>query len=83
VDIAYKALTVQCAWHPKYFGESLVMREGSAPTPISHGICPKCLKIALCSNCTGDYENPDATSYPSAEDLDAVAEEQRIREETK
>jgi hypothetical protein len=36
-------MRVECAWHPKSFGTTLVMREGSEPT--SHGICDECRKL--------------------------------------
>lgn len=30
-----------CAWHPKYFGKPLTMREGPEEKT-THGICPAC-----------------------------------------
>lgn len=36
-------LELICAWHVKYFGFRLVMREGAQPA--SHGICAGCRKI--------------------------------------
>lgn len=81
--ITLESLTVKCAWHLKNFGEELTMRKGTNPEPVSHGICKDCLRIALCSGCAGDYENPDETAQPTAEDLDAIAEEERIRNATR
>lgn len=44
LERAYEAqqsqMKAMCAWHPKYFGTELVMREGSEPA--THGICDEC-----------------------------------------
>lgn len=40
-------LKVMCAWHPQFFGEELVMREGAPGAAVSHGICERCLDRAF------------------------------------
>jgi hypothetical protein len=60
-------MKILCAWHKKNFGIELVMQEGSEPA--SHGICAECSAM--------EHERP---GLPSAADLDAVAEEERIKE---
>jgi hypothetical protein len=44
-DLIDRPRELRCAWHKKFFGEELVMREG--PTPASHGICEECKKRFL------------------------------------
>ena len=41
LERAYEQMRVMCAWHPKYFGTELVMREGTSGR-VSHGICDEC-----------------------------------------
>ncbi len=40
-----RSLKVKCAWHPKFFGSELTMREatpGYEKDGVSHGICGEC-----------------------------------------
>lgn len=41
-------MQLRCAWHPKFFGLELVMRqaaEGHEQDPPSDGICKACLEL--------------------------------------
>lgn len=38
-----QSLKVMCAWHPRFFGEELVMREAAPGAGVSHGICERCM----------------------------------------
>jgi len=37
-------LTIECAWHTKFFGKPLIMgtKDGKGVTGVSSTICPKC-----------------------------------------
>jgi hypothetical protein len=47
-------LTIICAWCGKHLGEKEVMRHSENLPPITHSICPICMKRVF-----GEFEAPE------------------------